>query len=209
MQRQGQLQPGDQIVGIGQSFVDFVNVKGMRLDQVVELLVGEEGTTVHLDVIPANKMQPLTPDGQQIISIVRGVVNGLQSAAENTAAYDQAILNTKLLNGAGFVQTTNVTTTNGGNADALAALQTAFFAGHITAVVYEQAKAGLVASGGSTPIATPLYPQPQQQAMSRFDLVSMLQNSNNNSSTPYNKETNPLEQQMMDGILSIDNPLPL
>ena len=104
------------------------------------------------------------------------------------------------------LQNRNVTTTNVGTTEALAALQKAFLAGHITAIVYDQARRGLLAtnttntssnscnsSNSSTPVATPMYQGPQPQMMTR--------QPNRNSGTP-------LELEMVDGVLSIDYPLP-
>lgn len=104
------------------------------------------------------------------------------------------------------LQNRNVTTANVGTTEALAALQKAFLAGHITAIVYDQARCGLLAtnttntssnscnsSNSSTPVATPMYQGPQPQMMTR--------QPNRNSGTP-------LELEMVDGVLSIDYPLP-
>ncbi|WP_110655873.1 carboxy terminal-processing peptidase [Salinicola halimionae] len=50
----GVLQPADRIVAVGQDENgDMVNVVGMRLDEVVDLIRGPKGSTVRLDVIPA------------------------------------------------------------------------------------------------------------------------------------------------------------
>ncbi|MCE3025963.1 carboxy terminal-processing peptidase [Salinicola sp. DM10] len=52
--KSGVLQPADRIVAVGQgNDGDMVNVVGMRLDQVVELIRGPKGSTVRLDIIPA------------------------------------------------------------------------------------------------------------------------------------------------------------
>ncbi|NWO54703.1 carboxy terminal-processing peptidase [Chromohalobacter israelensis] len=48
------LQPADRIVAVGQGEDgEMVNVVGMRLDEVVDLIRGPKGSTVRLDVIPA------------------------------------------------------------------------------------------------------------------------------------------------------------
>ncbi|TNF33854.1 MAG: hypothetical protein EP312_08040 [Gammaproteobacteria bacterium] len=52
--RQGELQPADRIVGVGQGNEDIVDVIGWRLDDVVALIRGPKGSTVQLQVIPAN-----------------------------------------------------------------------------------------------------------------------------------------------------------
>ncbi|MCK0768264.1 carboxy terminal-processing peptidase [Chromohalobacter canadensis] len=48
------LEPADRIVAVGQDENgEMVNVVGMRLDEVVDLIRGPKGSTVRLDVIPA------------------------------------------------------------------------------------------------------------------------------------------------------------
>ncbi|WP_110710298.1 carboxy terminal-processing peptidase [Salinicola sp. CR57] len=50
----GVLQPADRIVAVGQNEDgDMVNVVGMRLDEVVDLIRGPKGSTVRLEIIPA------------------------------------------------------------------------------------------------------------------------------------------------------------
>ncbi|MGY4878275.1 carboxy terminal-processing peptidase [Vreelandella aquamarina] len=50
----GVLEPADRIVAVGQEDEDeLVNVVGMRLDNVVDLIRGPKGTVVRLEVIPA------------------------------------------------------------------------------------------------------------------------------------------------------------
>ncbi|MCC5882309.1 MAG: carboxy terminal-processing peptidase [Halomonas sp.] len=51
--RAGVLEPADRIVGVGQEDEDVVNVVGMRLDEVVDLIRGPKGTVVRLEVVPA------------------------------------------------------------------------------------------------------------------------------------------------------------
>ncbi len=70
-EKQGELQPSDRIVGVGQDQLGPVDdVIGWRLDDVVQLIRGPKGTTVRLEVIPANK----SADSRRIISIVRNKV---------------------------------------------------------------------------------------------------------------------------------------
>ncbi|MFO7528145.1 MAG: carboxy terminal-processing peptidase [Marinobacter sp.] len=52
--KQGQLQPADRIVAVGQEGEKTVNVIGWRLDEVVDLIRGPRDSVVTLDVIPAN-----------------------------------------------------------------------------------------------------------------------------------------------------------
>lgn len=52
--RAGVLQPADRIVGVAQEGEEnAVNVVGMRLDEVVDLIRGPKGTVVRLEVVPA------------------------------------------------------------------------------------------------------------------------------------------------------------
>lgn len=52
--RQGQLQPADRIIAVGQEDEPPVNVIGWRLDDVVDLIRGRRDSTVTLEVIPAS-----------------------------------------------------------------------------------------------------------------------------------------------------------
>ncbi|MDR2213865.1 MAG: carboxy terminal-processing peptidase [Pseudomonadales bacterium] len=64
----GQLHPGDKLVGVAQGDQPFVDVIGWRVDDVVELVRGEKGSVVRLNVIPAGgsgletKEIPITRD---------------------------------------------------------------------------------------------------------------------------------------------------
>jgi carboxyl-terminal processing protease len=49
----GELHPSDKIVGVAQGDEPFVDVIGWRVDDVVQLIRGEKGTVVRLNVIPA------------------------------------------------------------------------------------------------------------------------------------------------------------
>ncbi|SDJ93318.1 carboxy terminal-processing peptidase [Billgrantia gudaonensis] len=50
--RAGVLEPTDRIVGVGQEDGEMINVVGMRLDEVVDLIRGPKGSVVRLDVVP-------------------------------------------------------------------------------------------------------------------------------------------------------------
>lgn len=50
----GNLAPADKIIGVGQAEGDIVDVIGWRLDEVVDLIRGPKGSTVRLEIIPAN-----------------------------------------------------------------------------------------------------------------------------------------------------------
>lgn len=69
-QKQGDLQPMDKIVAVAQGKGNFVDVVGWRLDEVVDLIRGPKGSTVRLEVIPANS----SGDEHKVITIVRDEV---------------------------------------------------------------------------------------------------------------------------------------
>src|SRR5207253_8031742 len=54
----GRLKVGDRITAVGQGTGDFVDVRDMRLDKVVEMIRGKKGSRVRLLIIPANAADP-------------------------------------------------------------------------------------------------------------------------------------------------------
>src|SRR5712692_9919459 len=54
----GRLKVGDRITAVGQSQGEFVDVRDVRLDKVVEMIRGKKGTKVRLLAIPANASDP-------------------------------------------------------------------------------------------------------------------------------------------------------
>jgi carboxyl-terminal processing protease len=54
----GRLKVGDRITAVAQGPADFVDVRDMRLDKVVEMIRGKKGTKVRLLVIPADASDP-------------------------------------------------------------------------------------------------------------------------------------------------------
>ncbi|MCJ8315193.1 MAG: carboxy terminal-processing peptidase [Pseudomonadales bacterium] len=68
-QKSGLLQEEDQVIGVAQGNKEFVNILGMRLDDVVQLIRGEVDTTVRLKVRKLGNA-----DDQKIVPIVRKVV---------------------------------------------------------------------------------------------------------------------------------------
>ncbi|WP_136066782.1 carboxy terminal-processing peptidase [Modicisalibacter radicis] len=79
--KSGVLQPADRIVGVGQGESgEMVNVVGMRLDDVVELIRGPKGTTVRLDVIPAKAVDVTR---SHVVKIVRDTVKLEDQAASS------------------------------------------------------------------------------------------------------------------------------
>ncbi|MBA3543769.1 MAG: carboxy terminal-processing peptidase, partial [Chthoniobacterales bacterium] len=57
-QTSGRLKVGDRITAVAQGAKDFVDVRDMRLDKVVEQIRGKKGTKVRLLVIPASAADP-------------------------------------------------------------------------------------------------------------------------------------------------------
>jgi len=78
--KQGQLQPADRIVAVGQGTGgEMVDVVGWRLDDVVDLIRGKKGTRVRLEVIPADTK---ADDVRVKIQIVRNKVKLEEQAAQ-------------------------------------------------------------------------------------------------------------------------------
>ncbi|MEM6485630.1 MAG: carboxy terminal-processing peptidase [Pseudomonadota bacterium] len=78
--KQGELQPSDRIIAVGQGDKgSFEDVIGWRLDEVVQLIRGPKGSTVRLQVLPAN-----SPAGAQAktIQIVRNKVKLEEQSAQ-------------------------------------------------------------------------------------------------------------------------------
>src|SRR5690349_6670901 len=57
-QTDGRLKVGDRITAVGQGSSEYVDVRDMRLDKVVEMIRGKKGTKVRLLAIPANAPDP-------------------------------------------------------------------------------------------------------------------------------------------------------
>ncbi|MCS2608920.1 carboxy terminal-processing peptidase [Halomonas dongshanensis] len=81
--RAGLLEPADRIIAVGQEEGDMVNVIGMRLDNVVDLIRGPKGSTVRLDVVPA---QAVDMTRSHTIEITRDTVS-----LEDQAAHGEII----------------------------------------------------------------------------------------------------------------------
>lgn len=79
--RAGVLEPADRIIGVGQEDEDeMVNVIGMRLDNVVDLIRGPKGSIVRLEVIPA---QAVDMTRSHTVEITRDTVNLEDQAAQS------------------------------------------------------------------------------------------------------------------------------
>src|SRR5256714_4559403 len=57
-QTDGRLKVGDRITAVAQGQAEYVDVREMRLDKVVEMIRGKKGTRVRLLVIPADATDP-------------------------------------------------------------------------------------------------------------------------------------------------------
>ncbi|MDM7481906.1 MAG: carboxy terminal-processing peptidase [Halomonas sp.] len=77
--RAGVLEPADRIIAVGQEDGEMVNVVGMRLDNVVDLIRGPKGSVVRLDVVPA---QAVDMTRSQIVEITRDTVSLEDQAAK-------------------------------------------------------------------------------------------------------------------------------
>lgn len=80
--KQGQLQPSDRIVGVGQGEAGAIeDVIGWRLDEVVERIRGPKDSIVRLEVIPAKSK---ATDERKVITIVRNKVKLEEQAAQKS-----------------------------------------------------------------------------------------------------------------------------
>jgi carboxyl-terminal processing protease len=77
------LKPGDKIIAVGQTGREPVEILGMRLRKIVEMIRGEKGTDVHLTVQPAEATDPSV---RKEIIINRDVVK-LNSARAHAAVF--------------------------------------------------------------------------------------------------------------------------
>lgn len=77
----GTIQPNDKIIAVGQGVDgDMVDVVGWRLDEVVQLIRGEKGTVVKLDIVPANAK---TAANSRSIQITRNKVELEEQTAQS------------------------------------------------------------------------------------------------------------------------------
>ncbi|ALM53012.1 carboxy terminal-processing peptidase [Halomonas huangheensis] len=76
----GSLKPADRIIGVGQEGEDIVNVVGMRLDDVVELIRGPKGSVVQLEVVPGEAVDTTR---STVIEITRDTVKLEDQAASS------------------------------------------------------------------------------------------------------------------------------
>ncbi len=81
--RSGKLQAGDRITGVGQGGGEgeaVVNVVGWRLDDVVDLIRGEKGTLVRLEIIP----KEAKISTRQLLTLTRDQIKLEDQAAKKT-----------------------------------------------------------------------------------------------------------------------------
>lgn len=67
--KQGELKLNDRIIGVAQDKEEFVDVKYMKLQKIVEMIRGEKNTTVRIKIVPADD-----PSANRVIAIVRDEV---------------------------------------------------------------------------------------------------------------------------------------
>ncbi len=78
--KQGELQPADRIVGVAEGLDGpMQDIVGWRLDDVVDLIRGEKGTIVRLEVIPAGSQ---SESERKVIAIERNEVNLEEQSAQ-------------------------------------------------------------------------------------------------------------------------------
>lgn len=77
-----QVKPEDKIVGVAQDGEEFVDVVGWRLDEVVELIKGPKGSTVHLQVLKGSAESAMP----QVVSLVRDKIK-LEDRAAKSKVY--------------------------------------------------------------------------------------------------------------------------
>lgn len=67
--KDGTLKLNDRIIAVAQGEEEFVDVKYLKLQKIVDMIRGEKGTTVRIKIVPADD-----PSGNKIIAIVRDQV---------------------------------------------------------------------------------------------------------------------------------------
>lgn len=67
--KQGELKLNDKITGVAQGEAEFVETKYMKLQKIVDMIRGKEGSSVRLKIVPADD-----PTSTKIITIVRAEV---------------------------------------------------------------------------------------------------------------------------------------
>ena len=75
---ENRLVPGDKIIGVAQGDEEFVDIRHWPLYKAVRLIRGPKGSTVRLQVIPAN-----APTGLKIVTLVRDEIKLEEQAASS------------------------------------------------------------------------------------------------------------------------------
>jgi len=78
--KNGELHPGDRIIGVAQGDADMTDVVGWRLSDVVELIRGPKDSVVRLRVLPAEGGANSKPE---VVKLVRGKVKLSEQAAQS------------------------------------------------------------------------------------------------------------------------------
>ncbi|MCW4151574.1 carboxy terminal-processing peptidase [Halomonas sp. 18H] len=79
-EKAGVLKPADRIIGVGQEDEEIVNVVGMRLDEVVDMIRGPKGSVVQLEIVPGQAMDMTR---SKVIEITRDTVKLEDQAAQS------------------------------------------------------------------------------------------------------------------------------
>jgi carboxyl-terminal processing protease len=78
-QMSSKVSVGDRIAAVGQAKDNFVDVVGMKLEKVVELIRGKKGTTVRLQIIPSDTSDP---SKRKVVELVRDNVKLTEQEAK-------------------------------------------------------------------------------------------------------------------------------
>ncbi|SHL12814.1 carboxy terminal-processing peptidase [Halomonas caseinilytica] len=79
-EKAGVLEPADRIIGVGQEDEEIVNVVGMRLDEVVDMIRGPKGSVVRLEIVPGQAMDMTR---SKVVEITRDTVKLEDQAAQS------------------------------------------------------------------------------------------------------------------------------
>jgi carboxyl-terminal processing protease len=83
--KSGKLKPGDRIIAVAQTNSEPVDVVGMPLDKVVEMIRGPKGTQVTLTIIPSDSPDPSI---HKEVSLIRDEIK-LEDAAAKARLYEE------------------------------------------------------------------------------------------------------------------------
>jgi carboxyl-terminal processing protease len=83
--KSGKLRPGDRIVAVAQTNSEPVDVVGLPLDKVVEMIRGPKGTQVTLTIIPTDAVDPSV---HQEVTLIRDEIK-LEDSAAKARLYEE------------------------------------------------------------------------------------------------------------------------